>query len=433
MKIKKNKPLKLTGLVFLTIAQFFVLTQNAQGQTDSLKYAAETENDTLVEYLSPMEYAFMFHEETNWLFKANLLLNSEFNGTANLKLSLEKKIFKNFSLNAVLFNYTSFNLGIYPGPYNEDGIEFSLEPRWYYNKRRHILNNEPTTNLSGAYFAVGAGYRMALTNQTHVTNYKNLEFIPLFAKWGFQRRFLKRGYLDVGIMAGWNNSLNKEKWSTFFFNTYVDAGLAFTRDKHKLDFEKLCPVLKCHAADRFLLKTNLLNSINLAYIREALVGSLVPNISAEFKLGTSPFSINTQLAVKFQYSKTSDFDFNTFSISPHLLMEGRYYYNLNRRILMGKSGNGLSANYISLGATYRGEFYTYKSDGHKSHQGSSFVGVIARTGIQRLISDHFYFDLNIGVGYGIENTFDNYTGTKTNQKQTARAIFDLGFGIGYRF
>ena len=433
MKKQKQQTIKFnTAKVILTVTALLI-SMAGKAQNDSLNYSTEAHYDSVVEYLTPMEYAFMFHEETNWLFKANMLASSEFNGAANLKFSLEKKIFSSISLNAVLFNYTSFNLGVYPGPYNENGVEFSLEAKWYFKNRKNIRNNLPSPNLSGAYFALGAGHRKAYTSQTSLTDYKNLEFVPFFAKWGIQRRFLKRGYVDVGLMAGWNNSLNGEKWSTLFFNTYVDVGLAFTRDKYKLDFEKLCPVLKCHAADRFLLKTNLVNSINLAYIREALVGSLVPNISAEFKLGTSPFSINTQLAVKAQYSKASDFDFNTFSFSPHFLMEGRYYYNLNRRILMGKSGNGLSANYISLGATYRGEFYNYRSDGHKNHQGSSFVGVIARTGIQRLISDHFYIDLNIGFGYGIQNSYYNYTGTKTNQKQTTRAIFEVGFGIGYRF
>ncbi|MCF8366188.1 MAG: DUF3575 domain-containing protein [Bacteroidales bacterium] len=433
MKIKENKTLILTGMVFLTIAQFFVLIHDAQGQTDSLKYSIEKGNDSLVAYLSPIEYAFMFHEETNWLFKANVLATSEYNGTANLKLSLEKKILKNISLNAVLFNYTSFNLGVNPGPYNEDGIEFSIESRWYYKNRKLRRNNQPSANLSGAYLAVGAGYRKAFTGQTSFADYTDLEFIPLFAKWGMQRRFLKRGFVDVGIMAGWNHSMNDEKWSTVFFNTYVEAGLAFTRDKYKLDFEKLCPVLKCHAADHFLLKTNLVNIINLAYVREAIVGSVTPNIAAEFKLGESPFSVNTKVACKFQYSKASSFDFNSFSVSPNVLIEGRYYYNLNRRILMGKTGNGLSANYISLGATYQGEYYNHLSNGCRSKEGSSLFGIMAGTGIQRLISKHLYLDLNIGFGYGIEYYHHGYSGTQSNQTRSAIPIFNLGFGIGYRF
>ena len=273
------------------------LSYGSHAQNDSLIFSGKTAQDSLVSYLTPMEYAFMFHEETNWLFKANMMIASDYNASVNLKFSLEKKIARGFSLNAVLFNYTSFNLGLSPGGYDNYGLEFSMESRWYYKNRKKFRESKPTTSLSGAYFAMGAGYRKAYTSWTIETDHSNLEFIPLFAKWGVQRRFLKRGYVDFGLMAGWNNSLSGEKWSTFFFSTYVDAGLAFTRDSQKLNFEKLCPVLRCHAADRFVLKTNLVNSINLAYVRESIVGSIVPNISAEFKLGTSPFSINTQLKI----------------------------------------------------------------------------------------------------------------------------------------
>lgn len=345
MQNKKTKRMKIFRKIsWLTLLALCIFNFNCTySQSDSLSYAEEYSYDSTIAYLTPMEYAFMFHEETNWLFKANMMIASDYNATVNLKLSLEKKIAKGFSLNAVLFNYTSFNLGMNSWGHDTYGIEFSLESRWYYKNRKQFRENKATANLSGTYFALGVGYWQAYTSWTIQTDNSNLEFIPLFAKWGVQRRFLKRGYVDVGLMAGWNNSLNGKKWSTLFFSTYVDAGLAFTRDKQKLDFDKLCPVLRCHAADRFVLKINLVNSINLAYVRESIVGSITPNIAAEFKLGTSPFSINTIVKSKFQYSKDSDHDFSTLSISPQATVEGRYYYNLNRRMLLGKTGNGLSA------------------------------------------------------------------------------------------
>lgn len=430
MQNKRTNMAKIFRRIIWTALMILFIINNSYSQTDSLSYSTETDYyDSVVQYLTPMEYAFMMHEETNWLLKASASAYWEYGRVeGSLKLSLEKKIANGFSLNAVLFNATTINLGLSPSA--NAGIEFSLEPRWYYKNQKNIRDNKPTANLSGAYVAMGAGYRIAHRIYDHEIGYSNLEFMPLFAKWGVQRRFLKRGFVDVGVMAGWNKSLSGDTWSTLFFNTYVDVGMAFTRDKYKLDFDKLCPVLRCHAEDRFLLKTNLVNIINLAYVQKSLIGSIEPNIAAEFKLGSSPFSINTKLSSKFQYSKSSAFDYSVFIISPQATVEGRYYYNLHRRMLTGKTGNGLSANYISLGATYRGEFYNNMSPGYNTRQENTFVGLKAGTGIQRLISKHLYLDLSIGVGYGIQYSYDGWSGIHSNKM---RGIFDFGFGIGYRF
>ncbi len=409
----------------------FLFQLTATAQTDSLRYSTETHHDSLVEYLTPMEYAFMFHEETNWLFKTSMIASWESGSiVGNLKLGIEKKIAKGFSLNAVLFNAATFNFNFGPNFMNQGGIESSLESRWYYKNQKNIRESKPTANLSGAYIAAGVGYLNAKTNWSPETGYSNLEFIPLFAKWGVQRRFLKRGFVDVGVMAGWNSSLSGDSWSTLFFNTYVDAGLAFTKDRYKLDFDKLCPILRCHAEDRFLLKTNLVNIINLTYVRKSLIGSISPNIEAELKIGKSPFSINTKLNSKFEYSEFihADFENKNFEIAPQLTIEGRYYYNLHRRMLMGKSGNGLSANYISLGPTYRGIYYNFSSEGNNYTKEDSFIGIKVGTGIQRLISDHLYLDINLGIGYGIGH---NYMGNILYHEP--RSFIDFGFGVGYRF
>lgn len=397
-----------------------------KAQSDSLNYSKEIRQDSTVAYMSPLEYAFMLHEETNWLLKANLLIAADNRNTETFKLSLEKKIATGFSLNGVLISYTNFNLG---NNYSY-GMEFSLESRWYYKMRRSIREKKPASNLSGAYLALGAGYRLVESSYDYPNVYSNLKFIPTFVKWGLQRRFLKRGYVDFGLRAGTNFSLDDIHLPSIQFGTYVNAGLAFTRDKQKLDFDKLCPVLKCHAADKFLLKTNLVDIINVMYVRKTFIGSFIPNIGAEVKIGASPFSINSQLSLRLEYQTSGNYDFKNFTLSPQLLVESRYYYNLNRRILMGRSGNGLSANYVSLGALYHGNYWTSEWSGNKNNFSETIIGLVAYTGIQRLITDHLYFDLNIGAGYGVEYKHDGFTNTNTNN---GKAIFKLGISIGYRF
>jgi hypothetical protein len=93
----------------LALAALFV-SMAGNAQTDSLRYSTETHYDSVVEYLTPMEYAFMMHEETNWLFKVNLLVSNENYSLNTFKLSLEKKIADGFSLNAAaLYRASAFD------------------------------------------------------------------------------------------------------------------------------------------------------------------------------------------------------------------------------------------------------------------------------------------------------------------------------------
>jgi hypothetical protein len=420
---------QLNTSIFLKLIMLLMLfslgnINKLSAQTDSLSYTQETQQDSTFAYLSPMEYAFMLHEKTNWLLKANLLVQTENRETVRFKLSFEKRIAKTISLDAAIsYNSSGPNADIYV-----HGSEFSLEARWYYKTGKNKQSN--TTNLSGAYFALGASYNKTKSSTDSQGIRSDYSSIPVFAKWGLQRRFLKRGYVDFGIRSGANISLTEWAPTSFFLGNYVDAGLAFTRDKQELDFDKLCPVLRCHAADRFLLKTNLVDIINVGYLRKTLMGTFRPNIAAEVKLGESLFSINTKLSCGLSYSKTWNYDFHTFTIAPRVLVEGRWYYNLNRRILNGKSGNGLSANYVSFGGLYYGEYQTTIGGSYNYDFNKELFGGRLSTGIQRTIGKHLYFDVNIGVGFGREHEYDGANDKTTNQNVIN---FDVGIAIGYRF
>ncbi len=426
METKKMKMSKtLQHISWLALALFLFINM-AHAQSDSLSYTEENSTDRIIDYLSPMEYAFMLHEETNWLLKANLLVTSENHYMNTFKLSLEKKIADGFSLNAAaLYRASAFDADLW-----SYGMEFSIESRWYYAYRNKVRNKQAATHLSGVYLAVGGGYRYTAATFSSWNESSISSFVPLFAKWGLQRRFLNRGYVDFGFSVGTQLALSDRFSSMISLGTYVDAGLAFTRDKQKLDFTKLCPVLRCHAADRFLLKTNLVDIVSLGYVRKTFIGSVIPNISAEFKIGKSPFSINSKLQCGLQYSTSLNYDFDSYTLSPKLIVEGRYFYNLKSRILKGKTGNGLSANYVSLGGIFDGRYEFYHAGGMQVDQSTIFTGLIATTGIQRLISDHLYFDFNVGSGYGVECEEDESNNHKSNNNIW---IFNLGVAIGYRF
>lgn len=70
----------------------------------------------------------------------------------------------------------------------------------------------------------------------------------------------------------------------------------------------------------------------------------------------------------------------------------RYYYNLNRRILKGKSANNFSANYLSAQLTGR----------TRPQRDQQQVAVQLLYGIQRRILSWAYLDVNVGISARIK-------------------------------
>ena len=330
----------------------------AVAQTDSLQYTEEIQEDSMVQYLTPLEYAFMMHEETPWMFKINFAYSNAMGSFRNL-LGFEHKIGEAFSLG------TGIGFGFKKEDFSSSNAdltsrEFStfLESRWYYNMKQKVSEGKSKKNLSGNYIALGMRYSRVTRTFFFPDFDQNrqifkAEFISVYSKWGIQRRFLKKGYFDFGLNTGVEFALNESNTS-FFISSYIESGIAFAKDKQKINPDKICPVLRCYASDRMLLKTNLLGLFSLRAGEFGFATTFNPDLVAEFKLGTSPFSLSAGLAVKLFYSSLNiDFGDPTnleYEIKPTL--EARWYYNLKKRMITGKTGNGFSANYLAIGGLY---------------------------------------------------------------------------------
>ncbi|MEQ8712536.1 MAG: hypothetical protein RIC80_05945 [Cyclobacteriaceae bacterium] len=92
---------------------------------------------------------------------------------------------------------------------------------------------------------------------------------------------------------------------------------------------------------------------------------------------------------------------------------GRYYYNMNRRILKGKSANNFSANYIGTTANY----------GRRFHTDDSHVTWNIVYGIQRRVGRRGFLDFTVGL----ENIFNAY-----EDRETGTDLI-LGFRYGLAF
>lgn len=358
----------------------FILAQNEEVIQDS----SYSNNDTEIQYLNPWEYAFMMHEETKWVFKAFLDGFEQYGG---LKIGFETKLMRSFSIN-IDGGIKSIDY-IHPERDHISRVSssfLSLEARWYYRQKKRIRDNKLSPNLSDNYISIG--YRFSYLNHYGVNAQE------VYTRWGLQRRFLNNGIVDLGFE--FTTFLDKDH-NMYQLGNYLNIGLAYAKDKYKLDREKLCPVLRCYAADSYVFKTNLTQLIHMFSGDKTFRLQFSPEIAFEKKLGQSAFSINTQLGTHLFYQTIFE-SYSDFSYRVDALIEGRWYYNLKRRIRKGKTGNGLSANYIALGGLieYGNTKYNFREEFRNN--------LHLVTGWQRLFGEHLYFDLSIGITYQPDNS-----------------------------
>lgn len=407
------KKMRLIIFTFSLIGQICILQQafpQVETQTDTTNQLP----DSNFQYINSMEYAFMMHEETSWMLKGSLILMEEYTNQMPDKVAFEKRIANTFTINLALDH-------IYPeipgDNLNHYSLHGSIETRWYYRLNKRIKQNMIARNMSDNYFALGLGYFQLFDLGLYPEKLDN-NYLSLYAKWGLQRRFLKHGHADIGINVGIIDKLDKGFKPSLVFNTYVELGLCFTKDRFKLDHDKLCPYIKCYASDKFIIKSNLSDLLNVGFFKYNRWIDLSPHIALERKIGSSAFSINTEINTTVGYSEVipDDKNYNTYFIAA-LHLESRYYYNLNKRIIMGNSGNGLSADYITFGGSY---YYIKDSrDEILSNEGPQLH---VATGWQRLFSNHMYYDIQVGIEYYFEpNRFRNLFGPRNR------------LALGYRF
>ena len=139
----------------------------------------------------------------------------------------------------------------------------------------------------------------------------------------------------------------------------------------------------------------------------------------------------------FSYSNNdfsgSDFD---YILTTSLSLEGRYYYNFDRRIGKGRNTKNNSGNYIALKGNFIPDWLT-ASNGDRLNvnpQGSLTVNY----GLKRSFAQNFFYEFYTGLGLAFyqedklnwDNEFQNYNSSK---KTEIGAIIDLGFRVGYNF
>ncbi len=156
------------------------------------------------------------------------------------------------------------------------------------------------------------------------------------------------------------------------------------------------------------------------------------------QVGIHPLSVHNESKLSESLSLRSELGFgfgfsgDSWAVMPEAVVEPRLYYNLKRRMKLGKQIENNSGNYLSLLAGYTLGDAAINSEDVKVY--SSF-SLIPMYGLRRNMGAHFNFEFAIGLGYGWvfkEDTY-SYAGNYTVKKTEHGLMYGMRLAIGYVF
>jgi len=115
-----------------------------------------------------------------------------------------------------------------------------------------------------------------------------------------------------------------------------------------------------------------------------------------------------------------------FLLIPVIIIEPRFYYNLNNRVKQSRRIDGNSGNFISLKNSYHIDWSIFSNT--DNIELISHLSIVPTWGIRRNIGKYFNYEAGIGLGFNIN--FAKRTGYIENE---IKAIGNYHLQIGYRF
>jgi hypothetical protein len=276
-------------------------------------------------------------------------------------MSTEYKLSPAFSVNA---GYT-LSLGdgdpFFEGE-EEDFVRISnvsLEGRWYHDMKRRIREGRSANNIGGRYL----GLEGLLINGHPPSLGGYFDQQQLNLRYGVQQRWLRYGYIDVSLGVGIgrdvSNAILLEHKPIISTDQRLNIGLGLfmSDDKDKVaPIGSKCDILHCFDEQYSMWKIDLFNAFSFTRNRWGTLLNVSPNLAYEQKLGRSPFSIEGALRTTYSHDwfNATVWDGSDITTAPasdreaywKAQIELRWYYNMEKRILSGKSGNNLSGAFV---------------------------------------------------------------------------------------
>lgn len=145
------------------------------------------------------------------------------------------------------------------------------------------------------------------------------------------------------------------------------------------------------------------NSYSQGTTNQFSLNFLIP--SAEYEVSVSQHAtVDAILGLGFGYHDSAWLEEAEFGFFPQLMGQYRYYYNLGKRERKGKKISENSGNYVAaVGIFSVGD--PIFGDMELNNDYSGFVG--PSWGLQRVYNSNFKLNLNLGAGYGFNDSGDS--------------------------
>ncbi len=356
---------------------FLMLAGLASAQsTDTTFLSLSQENAPLEKqrFIDQYDYVFGTKQPTQLLVKLNLApvvlplgaygldddpgifqdISGDINNTSKAEVGVEWKILPAISLYAggsIATRGSSYFKGHYRG------TGWRVEPRWYYDMPKRIRSGQSANNVSGNYISVEyQSFAQRDRDSEPSAMFNKSTFQATSLRYGLQRRLLRYGFIDISIGAGYQQSsyrseytIQPDKEAGIFVETRVAAGFALGAPKTEKSEVPICDVLRCFQEDRHLWKLSLAKALQANH--SGL--SIHPKMSYEQKIGSSPFSVETELEVFLNTYGGYDQDFYVRKYGAGLNVQPRWYFLQKHRVAKGKSGNNLSGVFAGMLTGYR--------------------------------------------------------------------------------
>jgi len=144
----------------------------------------------------------------------------------------------------------------------------------------------------------------------------------------------------------------------------------------------------------------------------------------EVKLSNT-IALRTEVGFDFGIWESTFYDDAPFLLTPVIVVEPRFYYNLKKRSNESKRIDGNSGDFIALKMGYHPDWFVlFNTDNVPV---VSDFSIIPTWGIRRNIGKHFNYEAGIGVGYSY--TFAERAGYA---KDESGIELNMHLRIGYR-
>ncbi|GAA4274914.1 hypothetical protein GCM10022258_42100 [Aquimarina gracilis] len=117
-----------------------------------------------------------------------------------------------------------------------------------------------------------------------------------------------------------------------------------------------------------------------------------------------------------------------FLLTTAIIVEPRWYYNLNKRIRKSKRIDNNSGNFFALRTNFRSDDLLIKFGDDENAKIVTNLSIIPTWGIRRTLGKHFNYETGIGVGY--IHYFSKNAGFEEDEGEVA---INIHLRIGYKF